>query len=162
MLTIRTAPEVAPGYLIPASGASQDMVSNMKPGEVYKFKELPKGKVRSIAQNNLLHMWLGEVAKHTGETKADEKDNAKKKYVHPILLRDDPGYAEMWVSIRAVDPEHRQALRQGVLKLIHTSDLKVKQFAEMLNEFERDWRMQGVNLTRPDDLYWEAMGNGGN
>ena len=43
---------------------------------------------RSKAQNRLLHMWFGQIARHTGDTPEAIKFEMKKKYLAKIYVRD--------------------------------------------------------------------------
>lgn len=118
--------------------------------------------IRTLAQNSLYWLWNTVVAGELGETKGEIHRRYKKKFLVHIFERDDPEYAKMIESVRAV---HRagmkgeaKSLSDNIVRLTSTRDAKVKQFTEYLNDIEKDAMEMGIILPHPEDRYNLAMG----
>ncbi len=125
---------------------------------------------RSKAQNRLLHMWFGAIAKKTGDDADSVKYEMKKKFLARICVRDSDDAAEAFEAVIG----YRDVLRllDGQEKLIHTakynrvvkmfiqdhvksSKLNKKQFSEFCDKIHAFANMElGVYLTCPDDLMY--------
>lgn len=108
----------------------------------------PHKKNRSLAQNNLLWMWLGRMAnflreEHGLKTNSDDlKDYFQREYL---------GHKDYEVP-------SEDAL---VTRLIGTSELNAAQFTEFLNRIDVYAGAElGLKLPHPEDLYYEAMAMG--
>lgn len=115
---------------------------------------------RSGAQNALYWRWLTEYGHETGHSKEEAHEVMKYKFAVPIFVRDDAEYADMVASVKEVRKAgmyvYANNLRDQIVKLTSTTDFNVKQMAEYLTAFERFARSEGVDLSRPDDLMYEA------
>lgn len=125
---------------------------------------------RSKAQNRLLHMWFGEIAKKTGDDAESVKYEMKKKFLARMCVRDSEDAAEAFEAVIG----YRDVLRllDGQEQLIHTakynrvvrmfiqdhvksSKLNKKQFTEFCDKIHAFANMElGVYLTCPDDLMY--------
>ena len=125
---------------------------------------------RSKAQNRLLHMWFGQIARFTGDEPEKIKYEMKKKFLAKIYIRDNPDALEAFEAVIG----YRDVLRllDGQEKLIHTakynrvvkmfiqdhvksSKANKKQFSEFCNYIVAFASVKlGVHLTMPDDLMY--------
>ncbi|WP_180082675.1 recombination protein NinB [Acinetobacter sp. YH12123] len=125
---------------------------------------------RSKAQNRLLHMWFGQLAKHTGDEPETIKYEMKKKFLARMCVRDSEAAAEAYEAVMG----YRDVLRllDGQEKLTHTakynrvvkmfiqdhvksSKLNKKQFTEFCDKVHAFASVKlGVYLTVPDDLMY--------
>ena len=125
---------------------------------------------RSKAQNRLLHMWFGQMAKFTGDEPEKIKYEMKKKFLAKIYIRDNPDALEAFEAVIG----YRDVLRllDGQEKLIHTakynrvvrmfiqdhvksSKANKKQFSEFCDYIVAFASVKlGVHLTMPGDLMW--------
>jgi len=104
----------------------------------------PYKKNRTLAQNNLMWMWLNHIAvffeKEHGQRFSDEawKEEFQEKYLGYKVIKTPSGPKK---------------------KLIGTSGLNIAQFTEFLNNVERYANTElGINLPHPEDIYYEAIG----
>jgi hypothetical protein len=105
----------------------------------------PKKSQRSLKQNKLFWKWVGEIR--------DQASDSNGKYFTSEYWH--WYFCETLLAMVVLEgPEGSVKKRQRT-----TRDLSVKEFAEMLTKLEAivisDW---GLELTNPDDLYWEALG----
>lgn len=107
---------------------------------VRKFK-----KKRSLAQNGLFHLWMGEVAKHYAEHFDDWKSPEVWK---EFFKREFLG-----------EKAHEMPGGRVVSTTRGTSDLTVVEFAEFLDRIDQ-WCSENLQLALPHpmDMYAEAMG----
>lgn len=138
--------------LAPADRETEDLIRSADVDTVIRARVLEDQ--RSLSQNRLLFLWLTVIGKETGRTKTDLHLVVKEHYVIPVLCRDDDDWA-MLVADAQTRP--REVYELWVEKCIHTSDLSVRQFTEVLNEIEVDARTRGINLPCPEDFYFEAL-----
>ena len=108
---------------------------------------------RSIEQNSLMWKWFTEIGKENGHSKDELADIYKEKYLTSIFIRDDPAYAAMVESVKAVkreQPEHYKPLREKILALTSTTQCSVEQMAEYLNAIHRHATVDlKIRLTEP-------------
>lgn len=104
---------------------------------------------RTLDQNALHWTWCGEVAKHRGETKEDVHREAKLSIGCPILYRDNEKFAAFYRNTLA--PRDRDARLAAMDFIDVTSVMTTKQMTEFMDEFERTWRVRGVQLTIPHE-----------
>jgi hypothetical protein len=99
---------------------------------------------RSTKQNRLYWMWLSQIEKDTGMPKLDYfEDSSWRKGLHTRFKCD---FIE------------KEFYDDGAMKIPSTKKLKVKEFANYLEQIDRSMAEMGLVLPHPDDLYWEAMG----
>ena len=99
---------------------------------------------RSTRQNRLYRLWLGIISDETGQEVEDQFEDGKwHKGLHTRFKCD-------YISKEFYD--------DGAIKIPSTKKLKVKEFANYLEQIDRSMAEMGIVLPHPDDLYWEAMG----
>ncbi len=146
------------GVFQPADEATRGFVKSRKDGETVRAVVVTKAKQRSTAQNSLMWMWLSEIADARNDTKEDMYQAVKKPYMVPILIRDDPGMAATFAAIHGVGGAEGRRLELSVIhNLVSSRQLSIKQFAEFLNDMERDARQRGIDLTVPTGPYLDAL-----
>jgi len=109
---------------------------------------------RSLKQNRLMWMWNGEFGASYGITKEESHAQFKWRFCRPILIRDDDDGTLKALFDRADSPE----LARRFIDLISTRDMSMSQLAEALTEYDRWCGYNGIILTHPDDIYFEAIG----
>ena len=121
-----------------------------------------KKKDRTVAQNRLYRLWGGIIAQELGWSGDEVYDDLRRRFLCKIYERDDQGYAEMINSIRKAYSMgmHGQATKMHnyIVKMTSTASATTKQFAEYLNEIERDMMGRDIVLPHPEDRYNSAMG----
>ena len=120
---------------------------------VVKIKEFKKD--RSLAQNRLAFKWYKERAAFFHTFQDYEHDFCKLTYGCQILL-DDSDFAELYNDVIEVLPYEKQLASMKFISV--TKLMNTKQFTEYLNVIEYQSANQGIVLSRPDDLYWQALG----
>ncbi len=117
---------------------------------------------RSLLQNSLYWVWVGDIADEWGWTKNDVHRNFIKNHLVKIYERDDEGYAGMLEAVRKVHRmgmiEEAKVQADYILKNTSTTSATVKQFTEYLNDIEKDMISKGISLPHPEDRYNQAMG----
>lgn len=112
-------------------------------------------KARSLAQNRLYWLWIGQLEKQTGQ---DLHLYFKRLFLSKIYAKDDGEFAEMAESIARckglIDDWQYESLAMGVIKQISTTKASVKQMSEYLNKIELWAFGQGLTLTIPQELEW--------
>jgi len=114
---------------------------------------------RSLNQNALFHVWLGEIARHNGDVDAHEvKGICHKEYGLPIRLRDN-AFAFVWEAALAhfktrfgrdmTYEEECRFLASGAMKI--SSGMSTAELKEYLDTMQRAFAQQGVFLTQPED-----------
>ncbi len=105
---------------------------------------------RTLSQNSLLHMWIGEIAKHEGDTADGTKGRLHREIGLPIRLRNTQ-FAWVWGQTGAGLPYEKQCalLASGCLNV--SSGMTTKELREYLDAIEVKYRAQGVALTNPEE-----------
>lgn len=113
-------------------------------------------KDRSLAQNRLSHLWYKERAEYFGTTPEYEHRFCKLRYGCPLLMAEDEDFARLYHQvIESLDYEDRIK----AMKIFSvTRVMKTKTMAQYLTHIEMDSVKHGVPLTKPADVYEEAMG----
>ena len=128
-------------------------------GDKLWVRPLTEKKIRSASQNRTYWMWITEIVQQSSQwdDKDDLHEEIKKRYVMPVLVRDDPDRAGILDEINATEDEaEKEAKHRIFLKYaVTTQDLSVKQFAEVLDEISRAAIKRGVRLTDPEELKWQ-------
>lgn len=130
--------------------------SDGEPEAVMEMVLRPYKKDRSLSQNRLSHMWYGQRAKQQGTTPEYEHQLCKLRYGCPLLIAADSDFAEIYR--RAIEPLDYEQRIAAMKYLPVTRLFNVSQMTEYLNTVEHETHAQGMSLTHPEDLYWEAMG----
>ena len=123
---------------------------------------------RSKAQNRLLHMWFGQIARHTGDTPEAIKFEMKKKYLAKIYVRDSEeareaydaviGYRDVVQSLDGEDKKihtvkYNRVVRMFIQDHVKSSKATKKQFSEFCDKIHAFASVElGVYLSCPDDL----------
>ena len=123
---------------------------------------------RSKAQNRLLHMWFGQIARHTGDTPEAIKFEMKKRYLAKIYVRDSEeareaydaviGYRDVVQSLDGEDKKIHTVKYNRVVKMfiqdhVKSSKATKKQFSEFCDKIHAFASVElGVYLNCPDDL----------
>ena len=123
---------------------------------------------RSKAQNRLLHMWFGQIAKHTGDTPEAIKFEMKKRYLAKIYVRDSEeareaydaviGYRDVVQSLDGEDKKihtvkYNRVVRMFIQDHVKSSKATKKQFSEFCDKIHAFASVElGVYLNCPDDL----------
>lgn len=116
---------------------------------------------RSIKQNALVWLWNTFVSK-SGEGSYDTKEavhrSIKKRWVIPILLRDDPDFSEVYRAWRSLHEFDVDRMNYFVDEFVSTTKLTTHQMAEVLTDYQRGYAEHGIHLPDPDDqklLYYK-------
>jgi hypothetical protein len=135
---------------------SADSLSNAlgKISAAYREKKyirvtLNFGKDRSLAQNNLIHKWFGEISEQRGEhTPLEVKTICKRMFFMPILRADSSEFNELLVSLGHLDEDKKMQL---IEMLPVTSICTTKQMTRGMDDMYLFYTGEGVALTQPDE-----------
>ncbi len=116
----------------------------------------PHKKDRSLSQNRLSHMHYSQIASQRYEVPVETKARCKLDYGIPILIAEDEDFAEKWNSVTKY--LGREDLLKAVELIRVTSIMKVNAMTEYISAYMIAHEMQGIALSHPEDLYYEAMG----
>jgi hypothetical protein len=120
---------------------------------------------RSGAQNSLYWAWLTDMEKTNVNVFAGNDSEwwhkeMKYRYLCPIYIRDDIGYAEMIKVLHDIkDLDGYMQLRDGIIGLTSTTKCSVEQFSEYLGKIEKYCHDRGIMLRTDSRLYSLAMGD---
>lgn len=127
-------PEMVKSALREAYAHKKDIIVTIKPDE----------ETRSSRQNRLLWLWNGEFAKHIEASQGQIYDTDE---IHEFIV----GKLLPRKAVTMPDGE-------PVITRASTRKLSVKDFADFLNRYEMLCAdSYGLILTRPDDLYIQAL-----
>ena len=112
---------------------------------------------RTVKQNRLLHKWFADIATALGDQSAAEvKVDCNLKYGRPIKARDNPDWEAVFGFVfRGLDIEKKRKAVL-ILDIPFTRDMTVKQLREYMDQMQRDYAAEGIALTDPDALKYEA------
>jgi len=110
---------------------------------------------KSVRQRGLQWLWNTDVAKAgIGGKYEDTKEGvhlvSKYRWAIPILVRDDPFFAEIYANWFDVWKESDERKMWFVAHMVHTEGFSTSQMAEFLTEYQQHYS-QYVNLTDPQD-----------
>lgn len=153
----------------PLDKASVEAMEQISANEkmLVEIRGLSKRDIRSTFQNKLYWGWLSDaentsVNEHSGKTKEEWHYELKKRFLVPIYERDDTGYAATLVALRNVYKNGMKAECEALLKHVvnetSTTNAKIKQFTEYLNDIERYFHALGISLRTDPEIYRAAMG----
>ena len=115
----------------------------------------PKKSDRTLAQNRLSHMHYAQIGQQMGESPLEAKCRCKLDFGIPILMKDDLDFDYIWGCIMlGVNRQHRVSFMENIDV---TSQMKVKQFTQYIEDYMHHHEANGIVLNHPEDLYWEAM-----
>lgn len=114
-----------------------------------------KKETRTSLQNRCYHGWATVMAKKRGLTLEEMKTEYKERFFKPIFIRDDPGYASLWETVRDLwrqgMKDESQIVAKGIINLTSSTQANTAQMAEVLNNIDFDAANLGVHLPRPSD-----------
>jgi hypothetical protein len=118
--------------------------------------EINAGKARSKQQNRLAWRWFMDIAEQTDENAEYWRGYCKLHFGVPIRRRESAAFREAYDrDIRPLPYEFKIKLMMEPHSYPVTSDFKVKDMTEYLNEIQRHFAEQGIILTDPDALKWQ-------
>jgi len=110
---------------------------------------------RSVKQNSLLWLWHTFVA-NSGKGSYDTKEavhrSVKKRWVIPILIRDDPNFADLYRIWKQLYGGNMDRMNWFVDNMVSTATLDTNQMAEVLTDYQRYYLEHEMPLPDPDDL----------
>jgi hypothetical protein len=110
---------------------------------------------RSIAQNRLIHLWMGEIAEQlpgSFESPEHVRGHCKLHYGVPILREVDEHFREVYdKQIKPLPYDLKIACMMEPIALPVTSRMNTKQLSAYLDAVHREFSTQGVELTIPED-----------
>lgn len=107
---------------------------------------------RSAEQNAFYWEVVTLLAEHFGYIKDDMHEELKRRFLAPIFIRDDEGYASMWSAVESVPEPEKSILRAEVLRLTSTTKASVKQMTEFIEDVIR---LAHENYIRLPTLYYQ-------
>jgi hypothetical protein len=112
-------------------------------------------KNRSLDANACYWKWLTVIGAELGESKDELHERFKEKWLVSIYERDDPDFAEMLQSLRAVYRQGMKtealALRKRIVALTSTTTATVAQMAEYMQSVEHFAAETGIRLPFPEE-----------
>lgn len=137
---------------------SQIRALQIEPGKEYRLTVIPFVKDRSLAQNALYYMWIGQIAKQRQDmTNEDVRAEFKVDFGIPILLASDEDFNQWW-CINGFSRLNREETLKAVKYIPVTSIMSVNQFTDLLRDVEAAAACEGWRLSHPQDMYMEALG----
>lgn len=116
---------------------------------------LSTGGRRSIAQNRLIHLWMGEIAEQlpgTFESPEAVRGHCKLHFGVPILREVDETFRDHYDRVvKPLPYETKLACMMEPIALPVTSRMNTKQLSAYLDAVHREFSGQGVELTIPED-----------
>ena len=113
--------------------------------------------IRSTAQNALAWIWYKERGVETGNTPGYEHAFCKLHYGVPIMRQDEEFRGAYDSVIKPLGYEEKlrfiEITQFPVTRLMDTARM-----AEYLDTIDRESAQQGIRLSHPEDLFYEAMG----
>lgn len=115
---------------------------------------LSKGGKRSLKQNKLQRLWLGEIAEQLGDRTPEEVRGYCKLTVGvPILRAENEAFREKYDAIvKPLPYEQKLALMMEPLDFPITRLMNTKQATTYLDGVHRHFSEKGIVLTDPGDL----------
>lgn len=130
------------------------VVSELDPAEVWEVTAKPFRRQRSLEQNACYHGWAKVISEHFGQEPEEFKEEAKQRWLVPILERDDEEFREMLEAYRAMYQagQKDKAVRLADLlkKRVSTTWLSVTQFKELLDNMEKFAESYGIVLPKKE------------
>lgn len=127
------------------------------------IQEYHPGKKRSDAQNRLAFLWYREAAVQLKDETAEDKRGYCKLHFGVGILKAGSSsvcrhFADQYDAIiKPLTYEQKRAVMIEPFNLPVTSLMGVEQFREYLEQVDHFFSSQSVKLSRPEDLYYEAM-----
>ncbi|WP_288384612.1 hypothetical protein [uncultured Acinetobacter sp.] len=125
---------------------------------------------RTKAQNRLIHMWFGEIAKKTGDTPEHVKYLMKRKFFASIIVEECEQSREQYEAVidfkrviesidQAEQPKYWQQYNRLVKMFVNdhlkTREATTKQLSKFCDKIQDFAAIQlGLHLKCPEDLMW--------
>lgn len=139
----------------PSRQAVIGYISAMAITEATEVKFKPYEQKRLDVQNALMWVWNGQWGLALGYTKDEIHDANKRDLLLPLMMQYPEDYPHAaWVY--RLD-EQRPGNWDSFKRMISTTDLSVKHFAEYLTDMEHKSHSQGVQLFSKSDEYALAV-----
>ena len=115
---------------------------------------LSKGGVRTLKQNKLQRLWLGEIADQLGDQSAEDiRGYCKLTIGVPILRAENESFRERYDAVvKPLPYEQKIALMMEPLDFPVTRLMTTKQHTAYLDGGHRHFSERGIMLTDPGDL----------
>jgi len=113
-------------------------------------------KDRSLAQNRLTHHHYRQIALQTGHNAGYIKAECKLVYAAPILIAENEEFAAKWTAVQPGLDYEQQIKLAGMVDM--TSIMNLAQMSNYIEEYMNVYQANGIHLSHPEDLYFEAMG----
>lgn len=110
----------------------------------------PYKRNRSGEQNRYYWVILGHISISLGSSKDELHEEYKRRFLVPILLRDDEQFRELVGAIKAV-PSYGNIARK-VIGLLSTTSLNVGQMSEYIDEVIAHAATLGIALPTQEDV----------
>ena len=116
-------------------------------------------KNRNNAQNRLINKCYTDIGKDPkGSGYAYERGFYKFNLGCPILVRDSEDFAEFYNTLLEMY-EYEEMIKVMSTNIISVSSImNVKQCSEYIDNIYQSAHERGIHLSKPEDLYYEAMG----
>ena len=108
---------------------------------------------RTLAQNNTVHGWYGEIAKHFGDRTSDDvRSECKLTFGVRMLVAEDDAFREQWMRLfgQRFSYEEKLELMSEPHNYPVTSIMTAKQMARYMDQVFQHYGAQGVRLTDPE------------
>lgn len=127
-----------------AAVASKLLSLPMSSTRPYTVIVRPFEKSRSLAQNNLFHMWIGVIAKETGNDNETIKTEMKRLYL----------------GVKMVEFKHpKTGERRLIATMKSSADLSAKEMTSFMNNVHAWALHMGIKLPIPEELAWSIVGD---
>jgi hypothetical protein len=108
------------------------------------------GKKKTNPQNNTVHMWYAEAAKHLGENDLDVRAECKLIHGVPILRRDNIEFRADYDEFFRPLPHETKLRHFRLFDPKITSLMKSKQMTQYMEAMQRHYAEMGIYLTDPE------------
>ena len=116
-----------------------------------------QGAPRSTAQNRLAQRWFTDIAAQLGDqTHEDVRAECKLRFGVPILRAENDAFRLSYDRVIKALPYEQKLDAIKAFDLPVTRLMTVKQMTAFMDEMQRHWSDQGVRLTDPLSLQYEA------
>jgi len=116
-----------------------------------------QGAPRSTAQNRLAQRWFTDIATQLGDqTHEDVRAECKLHFGVPILRAENEAFRLSYDRVLKALPYEEKLAAIKAFDLPVTRLMNVKQMTAFMDEMQRHWSAQGVRLTDPEALKYEA------
>jgi hypothetical protein len=115
------------------------------------------GRKRSVAQNKLQRLWIGEIAEQYGDREPEYvRGTCKLQFGVPILRHEDDEFCEKYdATVKPLPYEAKVAIMMEPLDLPVTRRFNVSQSVRYLDAIHRYYSGLGMELTPPDPQFSE-------